>query len=472
MTTGAPHASFPREIGTVASSAPTTSPRAPQSSAILRRDPPGTPNRTGPGGGGTATLAGVSRRQLLALAFGALAVRTVYNAAFLRHYVPISDAHHYHTLASNIAAGNGLAAPFPFEDVVPQATAFRPPLYPMVLGGAYAIFGDHLFVAQVVNILLGTGVVVLVALVAARIAGPAAGLAAGMIAAVYPPLLANDGPPLSEPLSLVLLLGAILLLLRPAPIAAGVATGALVLTRPSAPIVAAGLGIWVLRRFGWRTALAYALPVLVLVTPWIARNWIQLGSPVYVTSDGFNLAALYSPEALDAGEYIDSVFDPRMAAVRAESFALEDEILLDETLRRRALSSLREHPDAPFRRLVGSAWNLFEPRPPSGDGPELLDGRNFSVRYAGMPMMWLVSLFGLVGLWSVRREPDAVPVLLVGVLLTAIILPTTLVPPRLRAPLDVCCCIGAGIAAVGLARRSGRAAAPDPPPPRAVVTGG
>ena len=52
---------------------------------------------------------------------------------------------------------------------------------------------------------LGTAVVVMAAIVAWPLAGRLAGVVTGGLAAVYPPLLFNDGPPLSEPLGLLLL---------------------------------------------------------------------------------------------------------------------------------------------------------------------------------------------------------------------------------------------------------------------------
>src|SRR5207302_6631986 len=133
-----------------------------------------------------------------------------------------------------------------FPQLALHPSAFRPPLYPVVLGGAYRVFGSSVVVGRVLNLAIGVGVVVLVFCVARRIATPRAGVAAALIAAVYPPLLANDVALLTEPLALLLLLGMVLALGRRNVVWGGVLCGLLVLTRASAQGVALVVGVWVL----------------------------------------------------------------------------------------------------------------------------------------------------------------------------------------------------------------------------------
>lgn len=402
----------------------------------------------------------MSRRDLLLLAAFAATVRIGYNLAFLSDYFPISDANHYHAIASNIAAGRGFAHPFPFPDPVPQATAFRPPLYPALLGGAYWLFGSHVFVAQVLNIALGTGVVVLVALVAHRYAGRRAAVVAGGLAAVFPPLLANDGPPLSEPLGLVLLLGTVLLLGARQTTWAGLTTGLLVLTRPSAQGYAAVLAVWVLWRFGFRNALRFGALVALVVAPWLVRNWVELGSPVLVTSNGFNLAALYSEESLRQGRWLDPVFDERLAEARR---GLTSEVEMDEAFRADAVDSLRAHPLELVERTWANIWNVTEVTPYRQDAAERFDGRNLSFRYATFSVVWATILLGSVGLWSLRRAPAIGPLVISAVYFFAITLPFSPGAPRLRAPADVALCVGVGALWVATRRRSGSAPPDDAP---------
>ena len=133
-----------------------------------------------------------------------------YAVAFMRHYVPDSDADSYFSIGRAVSRGQGYAFSLPFEFV--HATAIRPPLYPTVLAGAFRVFGAHVGVAQGVNIVAGCAAVVLGALIAARISGPRAGLCAGIVLAVYPPLLANDVTVLVESFALLLVFATVLLL--------------------------------------------------------------------------------------------------------------------------------------------------------------------------------------------------------------------------------------------------------------------
>ena len=129
-------------------------------------------------------------RRLALIALIALGARIGYAVAFMRHYVPNSDADSYFAIGRAVSKGQGYAFSLPFEFV--HATAIRPPLYPTVLAGAFRVFGVHVGVAQGVNIVAGSVAVVLGALIAERISGPRAGWCAGIVLALYPPLLAND----------------------------------------------------------------------------------------------------------------------------------------------------------------------------------------------------------------------------------------------------------------------------------------
>jgi hypothetical protein len=338
---------------------------------------------------------------------------------------------------------------------VPQATAFRPPLYPLVLAGAYVVLGAHVGVAQALNIVLGVGVVVLAALVTNRVAGPRAALLAGALVAVYPPLLANDGPSLAEPLSLGLLLAVVLLLLDERVVAAGAITGLQVLTKPSAQGLAVVLAAWVLWRWGWRRTLSFGLPLVLVVTPWVVRNWVVLGSPVVVTSNGFNLAALYSPQSHDAAAWLDPYDDPRFDDARRDAVATEDEVAWDRALRDLALDGLRQHPLDVVTVSAKNTMRLLELSPIENEPAERDDGRNMGFRYATLWVTWLVLPMGAAGLLLVRRRPGAQLLALAAVYLTAVSIPFSPMAPRLRAPLDLVGCIGAAVAIERVTRRSG-----------------
>ncbi len=382
-------------------------------------------------------MAGDRVRWLLVVGLGALAVRALYVVVVLRDYVPVSDAEHYHTLAAAVGDGRGLVHEFPFG--YPHPTAFRPPLYPLLLGGVYAVTGARLGAAQALNVVLGTGVVVLAALMAWRLAGWKAGVVTGSLAAVYPPLVFNDGPPLSEPLGLLLLLTIALLLLDRRVAWAGGASGLLVLTRASAQLFVLALGAWVLWRLGWRRALIYGVCVTVVVAPWVIRNWYRLGTPVLVTSNGFNLNAIYSPESKMSGGFVDGFFDPRFAAMRAGK---RNEAELDAAFRRHAFAEIRRDPRHVLRIAPGQLMNMFEPRAGRNDVAEGRDGRNLTLQHLSVPLVGWMSLYGLAGLLAMRGRGVG-PLLLAAVVFTALAA-VTVATPRMRAPFDIACCVGVG----------------------------
>jgi 4-amino-4-deoxy-L-arabinose transferase-like glycosyltransferase len=397
----------------------------------------------------------VPRRTLAFLALGAVAVRLAYLVAFARDYRPQSDANHYQSIASAFANGDGISAPFPFTYQHP--TAFRPPLYPALLGAFYWVTGVHVGVGQIVNVALGVVVVLLAAVLGSHIAGARGGLAAGVVVAAYPPILANDVVLLSEPLSLVLLLGMLILLVRDRPAWAGAACGLLVLTRPSAQLLVVVVAAWLVWRAGWRAAVRFVVLTLLVVAPWIVRNWAVVGTPTVVTSNGFNLVSVYSMEAQASGGFANAVFDDRFTRVNLDN---RSEVDLDAAYRGYALDAVREDWVIPPRVLGHNLLDSFELRPDKNASAEEDDGRNLTFRYATLPLFYVVTAAGLVGLWRYRRRRGSELLLLQAAYFIVASLATIAVP-RLRVPLDIATAIGAGLL---VAQFIGRRAGEESPP--------
>jgi hypothetical protein len=442
-------------------------------------------------------------RTLLIVAAFALLVRVLYCVFVIPDYTPSTDDAHYNDIALKVSQGHGIASQFPY--IWTHATAFRPPLYPVLLGGLYAVFGEHLVVAQAFNVVLGTGVVVLATLLAFRLGGRTAGLVTAVVATLHPSLLAGDGVVLTEPLALLLLLATLLALDRDRYAPAGLLAGLLVLTRPSAqlfvPVIAAYLLLSAWRRSGWRSAgpdsgsgfragmrrglkpaLVFALVAVATTLPWVVRNEIVFGKPVLVTSNGFNLAAIYSPIALQQGHFVDPVHDERFAPItRFSELHNLDEVTLDATLRKQGLEGIRQSPGQVPRVIAKNVGYLSDYFWHTNDGAEALDGRNIAFRHATLPFVWLVLLLGAAGLWIMRRQRLGAVIVLSAAYMTAVAL-ITVSPPRLRAPLDVLCCVAVGVLVAAVvdrvrARRAAGApqrsvdAAPDAAPDAAVGAG-
>ncbi|HKF89950.1 MAG TPA: hypothetical protein VKC52_00560 [Acidimicrobiia bacterium] len=395
------------------------------------------------------------RRTLALLAVGAVAVRLAYLVAFAREYSPRRDADHYQAIASAFANGDGISAPFPLTYLHP--TAFRPPLYPALLGAVYWVTGVHVGVGQLLNVALGATVVVLAAMLGGHIAGRRGGVAAGIAVGVYPPMIANDVVLLSEPLSLALLLAMILLLVRGRPAWAGATCGLLVLTRPSAQLLVVVVAAWLVWRAGWRAAARFGVVSLVVVAPWVVRNWVLIGAPVIVTSNGFNLVSTYSDEALASKGFADAVFDGRFRRINDTN---RNEMELDNAYRRHALDDVRDRRTTPLLVARHNLARYFDLRPDINESAERSDGRDITVRNVTLPLVYLVTVGGIVGLVRARRRRGAELLLLEGAYFTVASIAVIAVP-RLRAPLDLAAAIGVGLLAADLV---GRRASESPEP--------
>src|SRR4051794_37407347 len=98
---------------------------------------------------------------------------------------PVNDPRDYIDMGESIAHH----AAFPPSTYAAGPTATRAPLYPIALGGIFAVSGDSVTAARIVGALMGTIVVLLTGLLAARLWGRRAGVIALGLAAIAPPLI-------------------------------------------------------------------------------------------------------------------------------------------------------------------------------------------------------------------------------------------------------------------------------------------
>jgi 4-amino-4-deoxy-L-arabinose transferase-like glycosyltransferase len=221
------------------------------------------------------------------------------------HPLPDDDAYRYDFIARALADGGG------YVHLTGDPTAFWPPGYPVLLATAYVLFGQHVIVAQVLNVALGTATVWLVYLIGRRLFGhPTALLGAGIVAC-FPSLICFTGVTLSEiTFTFLALLGIYLLVIEgqhiprvenprlpaslfprlPLLLAAGLALGMAALTRGQALLLPLVLvPFWLRSGARWghigRKLAVLAIGMAVIVTPWTVRNAIQLDSPVLISTN-------------------------------------------------------------------------------------------------------------------------------------------------------------------------------------------
>lgn len=380
---------------------------------------------------------------LLAVCGVAAVVRALYWAVITPTWRPRSDASQYLEIARNISNGDGFSTVFPGLEL--HATAFRPPLYPVLLALPTWIFGDDvLWPARLLSLLLGVGVVALTFVLVRRISTLRAAVVASLAVACFPPLIANDTLTLTEPLALLLLLVVAITLDARRPLWCGFALGLLVLTRPNAYLVVAIVAFVLWRHVGWRLTLAAVAIAAAVVTPWIVRNAVQVDTFKLTTSDGFTLAAIYGPEARERGLFVDPVFDPSYDGADHKLTALGPEGAWSDELTELAIDGVRDDPGYVAEVVRRNFLSYLELDPSLNDIAERIDGRDPGMRAIGLPIFHLVTVAGLAGLWFTRREPRWWPMMAIVAQFAALSL-LLVAPPRLRAPFDLLMCIGVGL---------------------------
>ena len=196
-------------------------------------------------------------------------------------------------IAAHLARGEGFSSPYNNVPLAP--TAQQPPLYPFLFAGVFKLFGVYsqkaLWVITELNALVGAAVAPLICLVGKRYLSPTAGLIAGWIWALSPAIVAADLLGSNYPLSALVIL--LWLLILPTisgsvngSIFLGVILGLAVLLNPLLGILLPASAPWLYQY--WKRAFVIVLASVIVVTPWIVRNYIALGH-FYPIRDNFAL---------------------------------------------------------------------------------------------------------------------------------------------------------------------------------------
>ncbi len=195
-------------------------------------------------------------------------------------------------MARNLAAGKGIAI-----EGVP--TAFRVPLYPILLAGL--TMGHKAFwPIAITQSLIGAGTTFCAALLARQMfRGPAAARAATLaaaITAVYPYYVVHDTAMQETSLFTLLTLGAVVLLrqtaqtAKPTPGAfAGLLLGLDVLTRATIAPFALAAPLWLVWRKRTRAGVVCAFLLVLTVAPWLWRNYRLFGTATLSTETGVEM---------------------------------------------------------------------------------------------------------------------------------------------------------------------------------------
>jgi 4-amino-4-deoxy-L-arabinose transferase-like glycosyltransferase len=340
-------------------------------------------------------------------------VALAYALAVSPDEILAGDATQYHLLARGLANGDGYSTLSSVLQGDPQPTAQHPPLFPLVLAGLDLVGLDSLTAHRVVLCLSAAAGVVLIGLLGRRVAGPRSGLIAAGIAAVYPGFFMLAGVAMAEslyvPLIALTLLLTYELIDRPRlGIAAllGALIGLATLDRTEAvlllPLLALAVGLRLPgARERVRAVAAMTIAALLVLAPWVGRNWDAFDRfPVLSTNGG--LTAMIAN--CERPYYVDVGFIEPNCLTRCQRFR-EDELRYSDcgtrVARRYAEDHLGRVPVVVAAR-VARTWNLYGLDRDLGYGE--FGGRDRSLGKVGIGMLWALMALAAVGAWTLVRD--------------------------------------------------------------------
>jgi len=402
------------------------------------------------------------------------AVRGGWLAADCASLGPDPDT--YRQLAQHLLADGTFAYRIPDDATGTsrlQPTAYRPPLYPLVLAAFGWMDDAGKASVAVLHVLAGVGTVLLVYRLSQAWQLGSWGFWGAVLVACDPILLNQSSRVMTETLATLLavlaLLGLTRLTLAPTTsraLLAGVWVALAALCRPTFLVWGAMIAVSILlttqspfRRRLWLAA-AFVLALGVVAAPWAARNALVFQRPIVTTTHGGYTLWLGNNEEFyrylgqaDWGDVWDSRrLDEQYLQVRREF--QYDELQADRWAYEQGVATIRRHPASFVRACVfriGSLWGLVPHRVEAGES-----ALKRLARYAVGAWYAAVTGLALLGAGSLGRRLFAQP-WLGGLLLC---LSFTLMHTvywsnlRMRAPLMPVVCLAAAIGARAILSRT------------------
>jgi 4-amino-4-deoxy-L-arabinose transferase-like glycosyltransferase len=388
------------------------------------------------------------------IALGGLALRLIYTFALAPDVKGIGDWYFFHWGANLIADGHWFIDPFAYVfQHHAVASAGHPPLWELLLSAVSWLGGTGALAHRTVGCVVGTLTLVLIGLLGRRVGGPRVGIAAAAIAAVYPVLIAADGSLMSESLYGFLIAAALLLAFRlreRADVRSAAALGAVIalaaLTRSEALLLIAILALPIALTRPRRLACAAAClaAAALVLAPWLARNWIELGRPVLIsTNDGTLLAGANCHRTYygrDIGFWQITCIPARSAA---------NEAVQESRWRSHGIHYVEHHvgrlPLVVLAR-VARTWDFFQPR----RMVTYAEGRAIRADQAGVAAYWLLLPFAIAGGVLIRRRRGDLLILLTPVALVTFQSVVGYGIPRFRHAAEITIVVLAGLAVTRL----------------------
>jgi 4-amino-4-deoxy-L-arabinose transferase-like glycosyltransferase len=382
----------------------------------------------------------------------------------------------YNSEANFIAAGHGFNEPYSaffHPGRSPQPAADHAPLTVSVLAPVSWLVDhpplswiidepqhDHVREHRYTMVVLGTILVGLVGLLGRRVGGETVGLVAAGIAAITPNMWVNDGLVMSETLTALVVVGALLCvfrfwdrptLLRAAVLGALCGVAALARVEFGLLVVLLAIVIPFALDKPWTERGAFALTAVVaaglVVAPWVGFNLARFREPTFIsTNDGITLAGANCDEMYHG----PGIGLWTLGSCTGSLDLPGDQSQVSSHYRHRAFDYIDHHKSrVPIVVLarVGRTWSLFRPLDMvtfnAGEDREPWVTRLGLVAY--YPTL-LCAIAGAVVLWR-RRRRGALWVLCTPVVVVTIGAVVTYGQTRFRAPAEPSLAL---LAAVGI----------------------
>lgn len=420
---------------------------------------------------GDAVAAGTGRRWIVPILVVAFALRLT--ALLFLNASLEEDRDAYYGIAQSLAEGRGYSSPGSTS-----ATAYRPPLYPVLIAGLLAI-GGNVQALGIVQALLGVLSVWLTFRAGERWLGRSPAVVAAAVVAVEPLGLVNTSLVMTETIATFLLAAWLVVLSGPveqveagrttvfpeAPRAGavrafwtGVVAGLGTLCRPIMLPTAVLGQIWYLGaqcresgRFDARTIrmsrislMAFLAGLVLTLAPWTVRNWLQFGQPIVTTTHGgYTLLLGHNPSysrevvhgpagAVWPGPSLEAWQRSVDAELEQKGIGPRDEVGRDRAMAAMAWQTIRTDPVEAVRSgatLLARLWSLSPRTTPERPIPRSV-AVSILLFNVGLLTLALVGLIHLV----VMRLPLA-GLLLVPPLVFSAMHSLYWADQRMRAPL-------------------------------------
>src|SRR4051794_6283400 len=357
--------------------------------------------------------------RLAAIAGVGLAVRLVYSLVVMGDRTPAGDGREFHLLANVLAQTGRYLQPFQhlyLHHTVP--TTEKPPLYPAVLALPSWLGLDSYAAHRVVSCLLGGAAVVLIGLLGRRVGGDRIGLLAGAIAAIYPALWMLDASLRSESLYLPLITLALLLAYDRRFVWLGIVLGLAALTRSEALLLVPLLMLGIPRP-RLKPALAVVGCCLVVIAPWLARNWITFNHPTGLST---NEGGLFAGANCNSAYYTPLIGTWACFPENDPAWGT-NEAVISGHLRQRALDYATDHAGR-VPAVVGvrvlRGWGLGVARRAARLEASIAD-RHIDAQRAAMISLYLLAPFAIAGAVVLRRRGEPLRILLAPIVFVIVV---------------------------------------------------